>query len=256
MVERLPPPPMRRPDFLDDFDGELDPARWIAHYLPHWTMPDRSAARYRVTTAGLELGIDADQPAWREEDGPLRVSNIQTGEFAGALGTTRGMHRHRPDGLVVRTEWPLTTPWTPSSGRVDVTIAASTELSCMTAVWLVGLEQLSPLDSGEICLCEIDGDAIGAVTAVRTGLKAHHDPRLESDMRTVAVPWNASEPLTWTAIWGGGETVIGCEGTVLRRMPQSPRYPLALMIDVFSSAPPSEGSADPAVVRRVSGWSM
>lgn len=27
-------------------DGLLD--RWVPHYLPHWTTPDRSAARYEL----------------------------------------------------------------------------------------------------------------------------------------------------------------------------------------------------------------
>ena len=31
----------------------------------------------------LRLRIDADQPAWRTEDGQMRVSNLQTGSFSG-----------------------------------------------------------------------------------------------------------------------------------------------------------------------------
>ncbi len=33
--------------FAEDFDGSaLDDSRWVPHYLPQWTTPDRSAARY------------------------------------------------------------------------------------------------------------------------------------------------------------------------------------------------------------------
>ena len=56
----------------------------------------------RVGIGVLRLRIDADQPAWRIEDGELRVSNIQTGTFAGPAGSPIGQHRHRPD-LAVRT---------------------------------------------------------------------------------------------------------------------------------------------------------
>lgn len=68
----------------DDFDsGELDPTTWVDHYLPQWTTPERSAARYDWPSDGIRLRIDADQPAWREADGPMRVSNLQTGPFSG-----------------------------------------------------------------------------------------------------------------------------------------------------------------------------
>src|SRR3954470_5056026 len=65
----------------------LDSDRWVAHYLPHWTTPERSAARYELEAGVLRLRIDAGQPAWRIEDGEMRVSNIQTGTFAGPRGS-------------------------------------------------------------------------------------------------------------------------------------------------------------------------
>lgn len=90
-------------EFDENFtEPALDPGRWVGHYLPHWTTSERSAARYELESGVLRLRIDADQPAWRIEDGELRVSNIQTGTFAGPAGSPIGQHRHRPD-LAVRT---------------------------------------------------------------------------------------------------------------------------------------------------------
>jgi hypothetical protein len=84
--------------FKEDFTGpELAPDRWVGHYLPHWSTPERSAARYELDAGVLTLRIDADQPAWRVEDGELRVSNIQTGSFSGPVGSPTGQHRHRLD---------------------------------------------------------------------------------------------------------------------------------------------------------------
>jgi hypothetical protein len=65
------------------------------HCLPHWTTPERSEARYVVTSAGLQLRIAADQVDWRPEGARLRVSNIQAGVFSGetdscAVPTTIG----------------------------------------------------------------------------------------------------------------------------------------------------------------------
>src|SRR5690349_14042556 len=76
--------------FVEDFAGpRLDPGRWVEHYLPHWTTPDRSRARYDLLPhdpagagGGLRLRIDADQLDWRAEDAPLRVSNLQTAVFS------------------------------------------------------------------------------------------------------------------------------------------------------------------------------
>src|SRR4051794_26702610 len=107
--------PSRRPATLDRsryeievddrFDGAaLDEALWLPFYLPHWSSRERSAARYDVGGGTLRLRIDADQGPWSPEyDGELRVSSLQTGEFAGPVGSPIGQLRFR-DGLVVREE--------------------------------------------------------------------------------------------------------------------------------------------------------
>jgi hypothetical protein len=71
--------------FGDDFAaGAVDTARWIDHYLPHWTTWGLTA-HYALNERGLQLLIDADKPAWHPEDGELRVSNLQTGSFPALL---------------------------------------------------------------------------------------------------------------------------------------------------------------------------
>lgn len=250
----LPSPPRRPADVDDDFSEGTLRDTWVPHYLPHWTTPDRSRARVTFTDTGLDLRIDADQLDWRIEDRPLRVSNLQTGTYSGPVGSTRGTHRHRPDDLVVRTFTPLRTPFTPDCGRVDVTLRASADPDCMTAIWLVGTEHLDPGDSGELCVAEIDADASGRPTRVRCGIKAHNDERLRNDMITVAVDEDSSDALTWTVIWGDGTTMIGCEGRVLHTFDQAPSYPLLLMIDVFEMSPGRGTYPKAATIRRVRAW--
>lgn len=253
----VPAPPAHPPGLDDDFSGaDLRRDLWVDHYLPHWTTPDRSAARYGLTADGLRLRIDDDQADWREEDAPMRVSSLQTGVFSGERGSPRGTHRHRPDGMVVRTPTPTTLLWAPSAGRVDVTVSASRDPGCMLAAWLVGTEHLSADDAGEVCLFEIDATAIGAGRSqARCGVKAHGDPRMTTDMAEVTVPVDASTPHTWTAIWGSGGTVIGCEGRVVRQIPQAPRYPLFLMLDLFEIGPRGGRYPKAATLHRVRGWS-
>jgi hypothetical protein len=63
MDDRLPPAPARPADADDDFSGpKLRTDLWVDHYLPHWTTPERSLARYDLIGNGLRLRIDADQP--------------------------------------------------------------------------------------------------------------------------------------------------------------------------------------------------
>jgi hypothetical protein len=253
---RLPPRPDRAPDVADDFAAGPRADLWVPHYLPHWTTPERSAARYRTTGTGLELLIEADQPDWRPEDAPMRVSNLQTGTWSGPAGSAVGTHRHRPDGLVVRTPTPQRLLWAPSAGRVEVTVSASRDPQCMLAVWLVGTEHLSSRDAGEICVFEIDAAAVGATTTARCGIKAHGDDRLRTDMAEVVLPLDASTPHTWTVVWGQGRTLIACEGTVVRRLDQAPGYPLLLLVDLFELGPPSGQHPKAATLHSVAGWQL
>jgi hypothetical protein len=56
-------------------------------------------------------------------------------------------------------------------------------------------------------------------------------------------------------VWGDGETIIGCEGVVVRRIAQAPGYPLALMIDIFEVDATAGPYPKSFVVHRVRGWS-
>lgn len=71
MIDRLDPS-LARLDrsafelvFAEDFTAAaLHADRWVGHYLPHWTAPERSTARYAFDDSGLRLLIDV-RPAGR-----------------------------------------------------------------------------------------------------------------------------------------------------------------------------------------------
>jgi hypothetical protein len=237
-------------EFTDGFasssatGGRVDPARWLDHYLPHWTTPERSVARYTLGVEGLRLLVEADQPAWLPEDGPMRVSNLQTGSFSGPLGSASGQHRHR-DGLVVRSPQPTRRLWTPTSGLVEVTVRATADPTCMLAVWLVGLEDESPRDAGEICVAELFGDAIGSRRSqVRLGVKAHHDDRLRTDMTDLVLDLDATEEHTYAASWDAERICFYVDDRLVRVVEQAIGYPLQLMVDLFEF--PTSTQRDPA----------
>ncbi|MDQ3670364.1 MAG: hypothetical protein M3377_08820 [Actinomycetota bacterium] len=89
-------------EFEDTFESEeLDLERWLPYYLPHWSSRERSAARYAVGDGFLRLLIEADQEPWCPElDSEVRVSSLQTGAFAGPVGSAVGQHRFNPAALV------------------------------------------------------------------------------------------------------------------------------------------------------------
>jgi hypothetical protein len=230
-------------------DPALDSERWVAHYLPHWTTPERSAARYELGPGVLLLRIDADQPAWRAEDGELRVSNIQTGTFSGPLGSPRGQHRHRPD-LAVRTAQSTRRLYTPSTGLIEATLRASPDPTCMLAFWLVGFEEESPEQSGEICVAELFGNAIGPRrSGVRIGVKAHNDPRLHDDMDEIALDLDATSWHTYTAEWTAERVRFFVDDQLARTVHQRIDYPLQVMVDLFEF--PEGTGRDPAAYPKV-----
>ena len=236
--------------FDEDFTGpELNPDRWVAHYLPHWTTPERSAARYELRPGVLRLRIDADQPAWLVDDGDMRVSNIQTGTFSGPPGSPFGQHRHRLD-LTVQTAQPTRRLYTPSSGLLEAVLRASPDPTCMLAFWLVGFEEESPEQSGEICVAELFGNAAGRDrSGVRIGVKAHHDPRLRQDMEEVMLDLDTTDWHSYAAEWTAEQIRFFVDDQLVRTVRQRIDYPLQLMVDFFEF--PEGPDRDPAAYPKV-----
>jgi hypothetical protein len=163
----------------------------------------------------------------------MRVSNLQTGSFSGPRGSNIGQHRHRPD-LLVRSPQPIHRFWTPSSGLVEARMRASGDPTCMMAIWLVGVEDASPQESGEICVAELFGNAIGQERSqVRLGIKAHHDPRLRTEMLDLILDLDATEEHTYAAEWDAQSVRFYVDDIHVHAVDQSMDYPLQLMVDLF-----------------------
>ncbi len=154
MTEEIDP---SRLEFEDTFDDpSLDLAKWIPHYLPQWSSRERAAARYKVGDGSLRLQITEDQEPWCHDlDDDVRVSSLQTGLFAGPLGSRIGQHRFNPDAVVTE-EQRNTRLYTPHYGRIELQAKALDDPYSMVALWLIGYED-EPARSGEICVCEMFG---------------------------------------------------------------------------------------------------
>jgi Glycosyl hydrolases family 16 len=205
----------------------------VPYYLPQWSSRARSAARYEVADGQLTLLIDADQEPWCPElDGEVRVSSLQTGVFAGAVGSPVGQHRFHP-AAIVREAQESVRLYTPQYGRIEVRLRAPGDPRTMVALWLIGYED-EPHRSGELCVCEIFGRDVGSGEA-RIGLGIHPfgDPRLNDDFEAVPLPIDATDFHEYAAEWEPGRSRFFVDGRVVHEVGQAPDYPLQLMLGLY-----------------------
>jgi Glycosyl hydrolases family 16 len=241
---------VRELEFEDTFEGEaLDLTRWVPCYLPHWSSRERSAARYEVGGGRLRLLIERDQEPWCPEyDGGLVVSSLQTGVFAGPVGSTVGQHRFDPSA-VVREAQENVRLYTPHYGRIEIRCRAIADPRNMVALWMIGYGD-RPERSGEICVCEIFGHEVHDNHAtVGMGVHPFGDPALEDDWAKETLPIDAREFHVYAADWTEESVAFFVDGEHVKTVGQSPAYPLQLMLDVyeFPDTPQSPPDAYPKV---------
>jgi beta-glucanase (GH16 family) len=151
---------------------------------------------------------------------------------------------------VVRSPQPTRRLFTPTGGLVEARLRAAADPACMLAIWLVGFEEAAPDQAGEICIAELYGSRIGAGgSSVRTGLKAHGDPRLRDDMADVALALDATDWHTYTAAWTPDTVRIYVDDQLVRALDQGIGYPMQLMLDLFEFPPGPD--RDPAAYPKV-----
>lgn len=247
-------------EFEDAFEsGELDTARWLPYYLPHWSSRDRSAARYELRDGCLVLQITADQEPWCPElDGEIRVSSLQTGLFAGPLGSRSGQHPFHPDAVVTE-EQPELRLYTPYYGRVELRAKAVTDPRAMVALWMIGFEDV-PEHSGEICVCEIFGSEVTSDAAlVGVGVRKFRDPKLAGDFAKVPVRLDVTGFHVYAVEWTPGRVVFSVDGSAIKTVDEAPDYPMQLMLGIYEFP---DGARVPAqypkefVVDRVRGYRL
>ena len=232
-------------EFEDTFtDPQLDPGKWIDHFVPHWTTPERSATRYAIEDGGLDLRIEFDQPEWRPEEPGLRASGFQSGGWSGPLGSTIGPHRHG-DHERVRTPQPRQALYTPTSGMIEAEMRAVPDPTLMLAFWMVGLEDEAPEHSGEICVVELFGDAIGTdASTLSLGVKAKHDPSLHDDMIKPRLPIDATTWHTYGVEWSASGIRFYLDDRIIHEVRQRFTYPMLVLAALFEL--PAQAERNPA----------
>ena len=228
----------------DRFQGPvLDRRLWIPYYLPHWSSRAGSAARYAVTNGTLRLLIEHDQEPWSPEfAGHLRVSSLQTGVFAGPVGSAIGQHRFR-EGIIVREAQCNAALYTPQYGLFELRARALDDPVNMVALWMIGYED-KPTHSAEICIFEIFGRDVGPLqTRVGMGVHPFGDPAITDDFAAETVGIDARASHTYAAEWTPDNVAFYVDGRLVKVIRQSPAYPMQFMLNIYEFAdhprPPS-----------------
>jgi glycosyl hydrolase family 16 len=230
--------------FEDTFDGSaLDEARWFPYYLPQWSSRESSAARYEIGGGLLRLIIEAEQQPWCPEfDGETRVSSLQTGVFAGPVGSTQGQSRFRP-GLIVRQAQDNARLFTPQYGLFELRAKAIDDPRCMVALWMIGYED-EPERSGEILIFEIFGREVnGNVGAIGMGVRPHGDPAVVDAFSKESLPIDIREFHEYAAEWTPSWIAFYVDGRLVKVVRQSIAYPMQFMLGIYEFADgPDPGS--------------
>ena len=220
--------------FHDDFDrGQIDEARWVAKYLPHWTTAERARPHCHFEDGHLVLRIDPDQEPWcPAHDGGVKCSSIQTGHFSGPLGSANGQLRFNKDLRVV-TALPSAKHHVPVYGYFEIRARASIASNNMVSFWMMGFEE-HPDDSGEITVMEIFGrNNTAMTTTLGYGVKQATDARLATQYHEDILPFSASDWHVYGAEWNASGVTHFLDGKLLRHIKQVPHYPLQLMLGIY-----------------------
>jgi hypothetical protein len=231
-------------DFLDHFDGDgLDTGVWVPHYLPQWSSRAQSAATYEVTGSELRLTIPRDQGLWcaGDHEPPLRVSGVQSGVFSGEVGSTVGQQPFR-QGQQVREQQPAQWGWTPEYGLLEVRARMELSPRSMASVWMVGREEV-PERSGEICIFEVFGDALGdGSAAVGMGIHPFRDHALVDEFDAPRLAIDVRDFHIYSADWKPGRVDFLVDSEYVKTVEQAPGYAMQRMVAVFDF-PEKDGPA-------------
>ena len=234
----FPPNPIDKPgyrlEFNDDFDGpQLDTANWLPFYLPHWSSRARSAPRYRLERGHLLLQIDQDQPPWCPEfDGEVRCSSIQTGAFAGPVGSAAGQHRFNKASLV-REAQANQQLYTPQYGYFEIRAKAVAGRGNHVSLWMIGYED-TPDRSGEIAVMEIMGGEVTPTSSqIGYGVHPWGDPHLTDAFYQDRCPIDARDFHVYAVEWTPARLAFYLDNVHLRPIEQSPAYPMQFMLSLY-----------------------
>lgn len=103
----------------------------------------------------------------------------------------------------------------------------------VAALWLIGLEE-ERKQSAEICLFEIKGWHVKASKAViGYGLHPFEDDEIRAEFIEEELPIQVTTWNTYAFDWSEKRVTFYINGKVVRKIEQSPHYPMQLMLNLY-----------------------
>lgn len=144
------------------------------------------------------------------------------------------------DGLLVREQHPELRLFLFQYGRLEMRAKANIGINNVAALWLIGFEDQSDR-SGELCVVELKGwEQNDHDFLLGYGLKPFHDPALALDFRETRIRGSASDFHTYSVEWAPDNVNFLLDGAALAQVPQSPRYPMQLMLNLYELGAPEQ----------------
>lgn len=222
-------------EFYDDFtDTTLNLELWIPTYLPQWSSREKTRPNYQLIDSRLILQITKDQQPWSEEfNGQVKVSNLQTGVYSGPVGSNLGQHRFAED-LVVREYQPAQQTALSLYGRFEIRCRVpNLGIDNVAALWMIGFED-EPHRSAEICIVEIIGSKQPKEGAlIGYGLHPFADPKIKDEFYEDYLELDIKAFHTYAAEWTPEYIDFFVDDKFVRRIDQSPDYPMQLMLNLY-----------------------
>ncbi|HEX2916135.1 MAG TPA: glycoside hydrolase family 16 protein [Chloroflexia bacterium] len=230
--------PLQKPgyrlEFHDEFDDPvLDAAKWVPYYLPQWSSRAQSRPHYCLKESQLVLQINREQQPWCPEfDGEVKCSSIQTGLFAGPVGSKLGQHRFN-FACVVREAQTNVQTYTPRYGYFELRAKGPATGANLASMWMIGYEDI-PERSGEIALFEVVGahHSPGA-SRIRYGLHPWSDPKLKEEFYEELLPCDTARYHIYGLEWTPDRIDFYFDNHKIRTIPQSPDYPMQFMLGLY-----------------------
>jgi len=221
--------------FNEEFSlAELNTNNWIPFYLPQWSSRAMSKPNYEIENGCLSLQIVENQKPWCPEfNGEVKCSSIQTGVFAGKLGSKIGQHKFFNPNCVVREEQKTEQKFVPQYGYFEMKAKFAATKSEVVALWMIGFED-SPEKSSELCIMEIKGWNIKKNKAkIGMGIHQFNDPKLTEDFSENEYKMDVTEFHVYAAEWTKDKIVVLIDNIIVKEINQSPDYPMQIMLGIY-----------------------
>lgn len=220
--------------FNDDFNRKsLNAKNWFSFYLPQWSSRNNSKPKYSLEDGCLLLQITESQKPWCTEfNGEVKCSSLQTGVFSGDIGSNLGQH-HFTQNLRVREFQAHQKKFVPQYGYFEIKAKALNTISNVVSLWMIGFED-TPEHSAEICIFEVKGENVQKNKAkIGYGIHQFKDPNVKEAFFEDEFSIDVTQFHIYAAEWTPTYVDFYIDNKFIRRINQSPNYPMQFMLGIY-----------------------